>query len=118
MKLFLILFSENVFGLDLTLSLSLQQLAGGINLKAIADGRVDKVQLWQFDAVVDDQRRFEFPVENQIVCRVRNCSEGRRRKRKRFQKLTLNKSLAYVYIYRSETGRTFPHFIHSHFLSA
>lgn len=58
-----------------------KQLAGGINLKAIADGRVDEVQLWQFDAVVDDQRRFEFPVENQIVGRVRNCSEQKNKKK-------------------------------------
>lgn len=66
------------FKLLLLLLDSLRKLAGGINLKAIADGRVDKVQLWQFDAVVYDQRRFQFPVENQIVCRVRNCSQKKK----------------------------------------
>ena len=39
---------------------------------AVAGDGVDQVQLGQFDPVVDDQRRLQFPDEDEVVGRVRN----------------------------------------------
>ena len=46
---------------------------------AVAGDGVDQVQLGQFDPVVDDQRRLQFPDEDEVVGRVRNYGKQRSR---------------------------------------
>ena len=49
---------------------------------AVAGDGVDQVQLGQFDPVVDDQRRLQFPDEDEVVGRVRNYGKQRSRRRR------------------------------------
>lgn len=53
---------------------------------AVAGDGVDQVQLGQFDPVVDDQRRLQFPDEDEVVGRVRNYGKQRSRRRSRMER--------------------------------
>ena len=54
---------------------------------AVAGDGVDQVQLGQFDPVVDDQRRLQFPDEDEVVGRVRNYGKQRSRRRRRNRRM-------------------------------